>query len=152
MSGRKQKVWVWLTLQRIDAVLAVAAMIDAKPESLEAVLPGARRPSGFSGSHNHHADGGRRDGRGEQMNGGHYRMQSDVPRPSAVVIMELAGRAFMVQGYRTGVSIYARAEDAWRLREALDAIFAGDSIHECATDCEADDMALIVLNHWRGRQ
>jgi len=39
MSAVKRKVWVWLTAQQIDAVLQVAQVLDAKPESLEAVLP-----------------------------------------------------------------------------------------------------------------
>ena len=38
MPGKKRKVWVWLTVQQIDALLAVAQVIDAKPEALEAVL------------------------------------------------------------------------------------------------------------------
>ena len=44
MPGKKRKVWVWLTLQQIDALLAVARVIDATPEALEAVLrePGDR--------------------------------------------------------------------------------------------------------------
>jgi len=39
VPGKKRKVWVWLTLQQIDALLAAARVIDAKPEALETVLP-----------------------------------------------------------------------------------------------------------------
>ena len=64
------------------------------------------------------------------MSGRHYySVQPGMPRPSAVVIVELDGGAFMLQGYPTGVSIYVRAEDAERLREALDAIFAGARLY-----------------------
>jgi len=64
------------------------------------------------------------------MNGRHCdSVQPGMPRPSAVLIAEVRGGAFMVQGYPTGVSIYVRAEDAWRLREALDAIFAGACLY-----------------------
>jgi len=39
MAGKKRKIWVWLTLHQIDAMLAAAQVIDATPEALEAVLP-----------------------------------------------------------------------------------------------------------------
>ena len=38
-TKRKHKVWVWLTVQQIDALLKAAGVIDAKPEALEAMLP-----------------------------------------------------------------------------------------------------------------
>ena len=46
----KRKIWVWLTLQQIEAVLQVAQVIDAKPESLEAVLPGLGERAAFRGA------------------------------------------------------------------------------------------------------
>ena len=39
MPSKKRKVWVWLTLQQINALLAAARVIDTTPEALEAVLP-----------------------------------------------------------------------------------------------------------------
>lgn len=35
---RKQKVWVWLTVQQIDALLEVARVVDDKPATLDVVL------------------------------------------------------------------------------------------------------------------
>ena len=50
MSAKKGKVWVWLTCQQIDAVLAVAEVIDAKPGKLEAILPEAGERAAFRGA------------------------------------------------------------------------------------------------------
>jgi hypothetical protein len=50
MPSRKQKVWVWLTWQQIDALLAAAKVIDRTPEALEAVLPTAGERAAFRGA------------------------------------------------------------------------------------------------------
>lgn len=39
MSLGSRKVWIWLTYQQVEALLAVAQTADATPEALEAVLP-----------------------------------------------------------------------------------------------------------------
>jgi len=50
MPGKKRKLWVWLTLRQIDALLAAARVIDAKPEALEAVLPERGDRAAFRGA------------------------------------------------------------------------------------------------------
>ena len=50
MPGKKRKVWVWLTWQQVDAVLAVAEVVDATPEALEAVLPERGYRAAFRGA------------------------------------------------------------------------------------------------------
>ena len=50
MPGKKRKVWVWLTWHQVDALLAVAQVIDGKPEALEAVLPTAGDRAAFRGA------------------------------------------------------------------------------------------------------
>lgn len=50
MSGRKQKVWIWLTWQQIGTLVAAADVIDRAPEALEAVLPTAGERAAFRGA------------------------------------------------------------------------------------------------------
>jgi hypothetical protein len=50
MPGRKRKVWVWLTWQQVDALLAAAQVIDGTPEALDAVLPMASERAAFRGA------------------------------------------------------------------------------------------------------
>ena len=59
------------------------------------------------------------------MSGKHYSVNTKpVLRPPTMLVSEMASGAFLVQGYPTGRSVYVRAEDAWALREVLEAIFA----------------------------
>jgi hypothetical protein len=44
-----RKAWVWLTVPQIDALLKAAGVIDARPEALEAVLPGRSERFAFRG-------------------------------------------------------------------------------------------------------
>jgi len=50
-------------------------------------------------------------------------MRPDVTRLLTVLVKELDGGAFVVQGYPSGVAAYVSAEDGTVLRQALDAAF-----------------------------
>ena len=50
MLGKKRKIWVRLNCQQVEAVLAVAEVIDAKPESLTAILPERSNRMAFRGA------------------------------------------------------------------------------------------------------
>lgn len=50
MPGKKRKVWVWLTLQQIDALLAAATVMDSDAEALERFLRARGDRAAFRGA------------------------------------------------------------------------------------------------------
>ena len=54
---------------------------------------------------------------------GRHSLEPDSTRPAAVLATEQERGGFILQGYPTGPAVYVSADDAWMLRQALDAAF-----------------------------